>query len=194
MLGYNYCKNFSVVSCFISLFLKLFKKLTIPFCSANPPLQHMFLWRNPFDGYSIVILLFWFNYIWFGLIYLRSLNTEIWDCRYSSWFVNYVLMSLSLMSPFKTRFYYFLCCCWRLKIQSLSYIQIHFSLRCRPLRKPTFKVNFMSISYILKKRQDFTRQFRSNAFNFLKVRRFNIDALKYVEAMEDFVEQYFSCV
>ena len=129
----------------------------------NSPLQHMFLWRNPFDGHSIVILLFWFNYIWFGLIYLRSLNTEIWDCRYSSWFVNYVLMSLSLMSPFKTRFYYFLCCCWRLKIQSLSYIQIHFSLRCRPLRNPTLKVNFMSISYTRKKQQDSIRQWNKSS-------------------------------
>ena len=34
------------------------------------------------------------------------------------------------------------------------------------------------------------QKFQVEAYQFLKLRRFNVDAVKYVESMEDFMEQY----
>ena len=66
------------------------------------------------------------------------------------------------------------------------------------LEEPDFQSQFHEYFVYSKKTPGFhstvEQKFQSDAFNFLKVRRFNIDALKYVEAMEDFVEQYFSSV
>ena len=34
-------------------------------------------------------------------------------------------------------------------------------------------------------------RFQADAYQFLKVRRFNVDAVKYIEMIEEFIEQYF---